>query len=36
MVMIADSTENDFKVMQLLGSFTLKEMQEIRKPTFKK
>lgn len=29
MVMIADSAENDFTVIQLLGSFTLKEMQEI-------
>lgn len=33
MVMIADSAENDFTVMQLLGSFTLKEIQEITKTT---
>ena len=33
MVMIADSTEDDFTVMRLLGSFTLKEMQEITKTT---
>ncbi|MDD3036472.1 DUF4252 domain-containing protein [Bacteroides sp.] len=29
MVMIVDSAENDFTVMQLLGNFTLKEIQEI-------
>ena len=36
MVMIADSTEDDFTVMRLLGSFTLKEMQEITKTPQKK
>ena len=36
MVMIADSTEDNFTVMRLLGSFTLKEMQEITKTTQKK